>query len=82
MRETRKRTNNPFERIVETYKDYKYVNDKLLENFQVNNDYSLEFLQIRGERIEASIAAIEYAQTYIESKSNDVPDPPWTKEDE
>jgi hypothetical protein len=72
---------NPFDRIVESYKDYKYANDKLLENYQPNNDYSLEYLQTRNERVEAAIAAIEYAKTYVESESDTVPDPPWTKED-
>lgn len=81
MRTVRIKHDNPFDRIVETYKDYIYVNKTLLENFQINNDYSLEYLQIRGERLEAAIAAVEYAKEYVESNSNDLPDPPWEKDD-
>lgn len=73
---------NPFDRILEQYEDYKYVNDKLLENFQPNNDYSLDFLKRRGTAIEASIHAITYAKTYVESGDVTVPEPPWNiKED-
>lgn len=81
MRTVRIKHDNPFDRIVETYKDYVYVNDKLLENFQVNEDYTLEYLQNRNKRLEGAIAALLYAKEYIESNSNDLPDPPWEKED-
>ena len=73
----RKKMENPFDKILEQYEDYKYVNDKLLENFQPNADYSLEFLQTRGKEIEASIKAVTYAKTYVESKDESVPEPPW-----
>jgi len=78
---SRKKPESPVEWISQIYEDYKYVNDKLLENFQVNEDYTLEYLQNRNERLEGAIAALLYAKEYIESNSNDVPDPPWEKED-
>ena len=68
---------NPFDRILEVYKDYKYVNDKLLENFRPNADYSLDFLQTRGHKLEASIEAVKYAKTYVEAEKDSIPDPPW-----
>ena len=81
MRQTRNRPESPLEWIIHIYEDYKYANDKLLENFQPNDDYTLEYLTNRGERLEGAIAAIQYAKEYIESNSNDIPDPPWEKED-
>ena len=77
MRRKGKKVTNPFDRILEAYRDYQYTNDKLLENFQPNKDYSLEYLETRAQKLEASISAIEYTKEYITSKDTLHPEPPW-----
>ena len=77
LSKNRPRPDNPYDRIVQIYEDYLYVNDKLLENYQPNADFSLEYLQTRGKEIAASIKAIKYVKEYVLSEEQGVPDPPW-----
>lgn len=81
MRSNRERPKNPLGRIAHVYEDYKRTNDILLENYRPNDDYTLEYLKNRGARLEGALAAIRYAERYVETKCDDIPDPPWEKED-
>ena len=73
---------DPFDRIIQAYEDYKNVNDILLDNFLPNNDYSLEYLQSRDDRLEAAILAIRYAKEYVNSKNEEYPNPPIEQEED